>query len=127
MRISATAALLVLLSGPAWAQEPPAPAAAPARGGRGTPAPPMDLTKGAGVTARGLPANIATSGDAQPSTFQRVFTLQGDKRYQVLVEHRAPKPQAAAVHENDAELFYMIDGWGTMVTGGKLVNETRNG
>jgi mannose-6-phosphate isomerase-like protein (cupin superfamily) len=31
----------------------------------------------------------------------------------------------AAVHETDAEVFYVIDGAATMVTGGKLVNETR--
>ena len=33
----------------------------------------------------------------------------------------------AAVHEKEAELFYVIDGSGTLVTGGKLVGETRNG
>ena len=31
----------------------------------------------------------------------------------------------AAVHEREAELFYVIDGSGTMVTGGKLVNQGR--
>jgi mannose-6-phosphate isomerase-like protein (cupin superfamily) len=31
----------------------------------------------------------------------------------------------AAVHEKEAELFYVIDGGGTLVTGGKLVGETR--
>ena len=30
-----------------------------------------------------------------------------------------------AVHEKEAELFYVIDGSGTMVTGGKLVEEKR--
>jgi mannose-6-phosphate isomerase-like protein (cupin superfamily) len=33
----------------------------------------------------------------------------------------------AAVHEKEAEIFYVIDGSGTLVTGGKLVNEKRNG
>jgi mannose-6-phosphate isomerase-like protein (cupin superfamily) len=32
----------------------------------------------------------------------------------------------AAVHETEAEIFYVVDGSGTMVTGGKLVNEKRN-
>jgi mannose-6-phosphate isomerase-like protein (cupin superfamily) len=36
-------------------------------------------------------------------------------------------PQNASVHETEAELFYLIDGSATMVTGGKLVGETRNG
>jgi mannose-6-phosphate isomerase-like protein (cupin superfamily) len=29
------------------------------------------------------------------------------------------------VHEREAELFYVIDGSATMITGGKLVNESR--
>jgi mannose-6-phosphate isomerase-like protein (cupin superfamily) len=33
----------------------------------------------------------------------------------------------AAVHEKEAEMFYVIDGSGTLVTGGKLAGETRNG
>jgi mannose-6-phosphate isomerase-like protein (cupin superfamily) len=32
----------------------------------------------------------------------------------------------AAVHEKEAEIFYVVDGSATMVTGGKLVNEKRN-
>jgi mannose-6-phosphate isomerase-like protein (cupin superfamily) len=32
----------------------------------------------------------------------------------------------AAVHEKEAEMFYVVDGSATMVTGGKLVNEKRN-
>ena len=36
-------------------------------------------------------------------------------------------PQAASVHEKDAELFYMIDGTATLVTGGKLVEGTKDG
>jgi mannose-6-phosphate isomerase-like protein (cupin superfamily) len=31
----------------------------------------------------------------------------------------------AAIHEKEAEMFYVIDGSGTLVTGGKLVGETR--
>jgi mannose-6-phosphate isomerase-like protein (cupin superfamily) len=31
----------------------------------------------------------------------------------------------AAVHEKEAELFYVIDGSGTLVTGGKLAGESR--
>lgn len=31
----------------------------------------------------------------------------------------------ASVHEREAELFYVIDGAATLVTGGKLVNEKR--
>jgi len=44
--------------------------------------------------------------------------------YNVTLEYRTAVA-AAAVHEREAEMFYVIDGSATMVTGGKLVNETR--
>jgi len=44
--------------------------------------------------------------------------------YNASLEYRA-SVGPAAVHEKEAEMFYVIDGSGTMVTGGKLVNETR--
>jgi mannose-6-phosphate isomerase-like protein (cupin superfamily) len=44
--------------------------------------------------------------------------------YTVNMEYRATVG-GAAVHEREAEIFYIIDGTGTLVTGGKLVNETR--
>ena len=44
--------------------------------------------------------------------------------YNVNMEYRATVGPAA-VHEREAEIFYIIEGTGTMVTGGKLVNETR--
>ena len=50
--------------------------------------------------------------------------------FNVNVEHRLGAPaaaQAASVHDNDAELFYMIDGTATLVTGGKLVEGTKDG
>ena len=31
----------------------------------------------------------------------------------------------AATHEKEAEMFFVMDGGGTLVTGGKLVGETR--
>jgi mannose-6-phosphate isomerase-like protein (cupin superfamily) len=44
--------------------------------------------------------------------------------YTASLEYRAAV-STAAVHEREAELFYVIDGSGTMVTGGKLVNQGR--
>ena len=46
--------------------------------------------------------------------------------YSANLEYRAAVGPAA-VHEKEAELFYVIDGSGTLVTGGKLAGETRNG
>jgi mannose-6-phosphate isomerase-like protein (cupin superfamily) len=47
--------------------------------------------------------------------------------YGANMEYRTAVAQPAAVHEKEAEMFYVIDGSGTLVTGGKLVGETRNG
>src|SRR5262252_2835308 len=44
--------------------------------------------------------------------------------YNVSLEYRAAVANAA-VHEKEAELFYVVDGAATMVTGGKLTAETR--
>jgi mannose-6-phosphate isomerase-like protein (cupin superfamily) len=44
--------------------------------------------------------------------------------YNVSLEYRASVGNAA-VHETEAELFYVIDGSATLVTGGKLTNEKR--
>ena len=47
--------------------------------------------------------------------------------YNVSLEYRAAVANAA-VHETEAELFYVIDGAATLVTGGKLTADaTRNG
>lgn len=44
--------------------------------------------------------------------------------YSVNIEYRVAVA-AASVHEREAELFYVVDGSGTIVTGGKLVKESR--
>ena len=44
--------------------------------------------------------------------------------YNVNLEYRA-LVGGAAVHEKEAELFYVVEGSGTMVTGGRLVMEAR--
>ena len=59
--------------------------------------------------------------DNQPIVNQRILHLAPDNAN---LEYRA-SVGAAAVHETEAEIFYVIDGSGTMVTGGKLVNEKR--
>ena len=57
----------------------------------------------------------------QPLVAERILQLAP---YNANLEYRA-SVGPAAVHERDAEMFYVIDGGGTMVTGGKLVNEKR--
>ncbi|HEY4362082.1 MAG TPA: cupin domain-containing protein [Bryobacteraceae bacterium] len=59
----------------------------------------------------------------QPLISQRILGLAP---YQASLEYRA-SVGTAAVHEKEAEFFYVIDGAGTLTTGGKLTGETRNG
>jgi mannose-6-phosphate isomerase-like protein (cupin superfamily) len=44
--------------------------------------------------------------------------------YRAQIEYR-PARAPAAVHEKDAELMYVLEGAGNIVTGGKLVDEKR--
>jgi mannose-6-phosphate isomerase-like protein (cupin superfamily) len=57
----------------------------------------------------------------QPLISERILQLAP---YNANLEYRA-SVGPAAVHETEAEIFYVIDGSATMMTGGKLVNETR--
>jgi mannose-6-phosphate isomerase-like protein (cupin superfamily) len=58
----------------------------------------------------------------QPIVIQPILRLAP---YNANLEYRVSLPQAAAVHETEAEFFYVIDGSATMVTGGKLIGEKR--
>ena len=60
--------------------------------------------------------------EGQPVVSQRLLSLAP---YNANLEYRAAVGPAS-VHERDAEIFYVIDGAGTLMTGGKLVNETRS-
>ena len=51
--------------------------------------------------------------------------LQG--LFRANMEYRNAPATAVNVHENDAELFVVIEGTGTMTLGGALINPTRNG
>src|SRR5437762_14235469 len=106
MRILAATSLVALLAFAIWAQRGQAPAGAPA-----APA----------ITASEVAAMIAKSPSDKNALGQRMLQLGP---YSVNMEHRV-MGQAAAVHEKEAELFYVIEGVGTIVTGGKLVEEKR--
>lgn len=84
------------------------------------PAPPLQVGQ---VTAAELAAIVA----AQPKDRNGNQTFLQLAPYDVSMEHRVSVPQNASVHDKEAELFYVIGGSGTMVTGGTLVNPTRNG
>jgi mannose-6-phosphate isomerase-like protein (cupin superfamily) len=69
-------------------------------------------------------ADLAAIIAKQPADRNGTATLMQLDPYRINMEHRVVD-QAASVHEKEAELFYVLDGAGTLVTGGKLVDEKR--
>ncbi len=73
------------------------------------------------ITALIAKAKADRKGD-QPLVAEPILSLAP---YRALLEYR-PALAPAAFHEQDAELMYVLEGQGNIVTGGKLVNEKRN-
>ena len=78
------------------------------------------FSSSADVTALIAKAKSDRKGD-QPMVAERILSLAP---YNANLEYRA-SIGPAAVHETEAEFFYVIDGTATMVTGGKLTEEKR--
>jgi mannose-6-phosphate isomerase-like protein (cupin superfamily) len=84
--------------------------------------PPMKtFTSSSEVTGLIAKAKADRKGDA-PLTAEPILSLAP---YRAQLEYRTAVAPAA-VHEKDAEMMYVIEGAGTIVTGGKLVDEKRN-
>ena len=111
MRVLMAGFVVILTASAAFAQQPPASAAAAAS---------RTMVSAADVTALIAKAKAERKGD-QALLAQSMIQLAP---YNVSLEYRAAVANAA-VHETEAELFYVIDGSATLVTGGKLTNENR--
>jgi mannose-6-phosphate isomerase-like protein (cupin superfamily) len=107
MRAIGICIVLTLLATAAVAQQPAAPAM-------------KTFTSSAEITALIAKAKSERKGDA-PLVTEQILSLAP---YNANLEYRAAVGPAA-VHEKEAEMFYVIDGSATLVTGGKLVNEKR--
>lgn len=107
MRTFGTAIALTLLAGAVVAQGP-------------APQTPKTYTSAAEITAMMAKAKADRKPD-QANLIQNILRLAP---YSANLEYRGAVGPAS-VHEKEAELFYVIDGSGTLVTGGKLVNQTR--
>jgi mannose-6-phosphate isomerase-like protein (cupin superfamily) len=110
MKIVAAVAAVLLLTVPAFAQQTVTP----------------ETTTGLYMSASDVAAAVGKL-PKNPLASVPVFKIGP---FNVNVEHRLGAPaaaQAASVHEKDAELFYMIEGTATLVTGGKLVEGTKDG
>ena len=80
------------------------------------------FSSSADITALMAKAKAERKQD-QPLVTQPILRLAP---YNANLEYRAAVGPAA-VHEKEAEMFYVIDGSATLTTGGKLTAETRNG
>lgn len=69
-------------------------------------------------------AAIVERAKAQPAQPLRVSPLFQSPPYTVNIEYRTAVA-TSAVHETEAELFYVIDGGGTFVIGGQLTEPQR--
>ena len=105
--LAATAAALALLAAPALAQAPAAPEM---------------KTFASSADVQALIAHARQVHKAEPTIIQPILSLAP---YRASLEYRTAVGPAA-VHEKEAELFYVIDGTGTLVTGGKLKDEKRS-
>ena len=117
-RISTTMGIagLALTLVAALAAAQPAPQAAPESAAKAS----KTFTSAAGITALIAKAK-AERKPGEPTVTEPILELGS---YDGHLEYRAAVGNAA-VHEHEAELFYVIDGSATVVTGGKLVNEKR--
>jgi mannose-6-phosphate isomerase-like protein (cupin superfamily) len=100
---------------PACAQSAPAPAA-----------PAANQVMNLFFDAADLPAAIAKLKAARTNNQPLVTQprLLNMPPYRVQLEYR-PGAAPAIIHDIDAEMMVVVEGTGTVVTGGKLVNETR--
>lgn len=108
MRHVFAAALLIGFTSSAFAQAPA----------------PTDRTRATHFRAADLQSALSRLATDRPAASVRVFTLDP---YNVAVEQRQPQAQGAASHADRAELFYVLDGAGTMLTGGAIADGKPNG
>jgi mannose-6-phosphate isomerase-like protein (cupin superfamily) len=89
---------------------------------RAQPAAPATKTYSSAADVAALLAKAkADHKDGQPTVIENILSLAP---YSANLEYRTAVGPAA-VHEREAELFYVLDGSGTLTTGGKLTNEKR--
>jgi mannose-6-phosphate isomerase-like protein (cupin superfamily) len=113
MRAHMLGTIFMLLSSSALAQQSAAPSPAPAN---------KLFAGSADVTAMMAKAKSERKPD-QPNFIQPILQLAP---YSANLEYRVAAVAApASLHEREAEMFYVVDGAGTLVTGGTLRDEKR--
>ncbi len=92
----------------------------PAGKGKAAPQPAKEFASAADIQAMIAKAKNDRK-DGQAIVNQNILRLAP---IQANLEYRA-SVGPASVHETEAEMFYVVEGTATMITGGKLVGETR--
>jgi mannose-6-phosphate isomerase-like protein (cupin superfamily) len=106
MRIIAISLALTIVAVAAWAQQP---------------APPTKTFSSAADVAALLAKAKSEHKDGQPTVIENILRLAP---YSANLEYRTAVGPAA-VHEKEAEMFYVLEGSATLTTGGKLKDEKR--
>jgi len=83
---------------------------------------PPTKTYSSAADVAGLLAKAKSEHKDQPTVIENILRLAP---YSANLEYRTAVGPAS-VHEREAEMFYVLEGSGTLVTGGKLVGEKRN-
>jgi mannose-6-phosphate isomerase-like protein (cupin superfamily) len=106
MRVIVISLILTMAASAVWAQQP---------------APPTKTYSSAADVTALLAKAKADQKDGQPTVVENILHLAP---YNANLEYRT-SVGPAAVHEREAEMFYVLDGSATLVTGGKLADEKR--
>ena len=109
--IATVCAAILLLSSSASMQQPPA--------GGGPPAPraPANETIATLLSASAIKTQLATMTEDRPTQEHTIVERVG--AYRLSVEHRK-LPQRPAVHEQEAEIWSVVEGTATITTGGVI-------
>ena len=78
----------------------------------------QEAQRAAIATAADIAAALVKMGK-QPHVNDAVIQISP---FRVLVENRNPGPQGANLHQNAAEVYYVMEGAATIVTGGRLID-----
>jgi mannose-6-phosphate isomerase-like protein (cupin superfamily) len=105
MKTTMAIAAVLMLAAVTTAQDQPAPAPPPGSAG---------IFKSHADLQAALEKAIATGSDMATSA------IANTDQYRVNIVHR-PKPNGAIAHPGNTELHYIIEGTGTVVTGGTVV------
>jgi uncharacterized protein GlcG (DUF336 family)/mannose-6-phosphate isomerase-like protein (cupin superfamily) len=84
------------------------------------------LAGAAALTAQSAPVTYFESGHVQEAFAKGAVLFDGSDKYMVHASRR-DKPGMAEVHEDDADIIYVLEGTATLVTGGMAVDAKSTG